>query len=189
MVDRFMGADRVVTLPVVAKSGVTVTSRDRTVRPLEADRQRFTTPEMLAIERHVVRSAKARRGEDAARVSYSMVKSALGSRTHLSAEQRALVAAITTSGNGVDVVIGVAGSGKTAALDAARAAWRLAGQRVLGCALAGRRSLSSTCRVTPHAQRRPQSSSIRRATSAAAKKPQERCCSSIRRMPLVHPVP
>ncbi len=56
----------------------------------------------------------------------------------LSVEQRTLVSTITQSGRGVDVVVGAAGTGKTAALAAAHQAWKLAGRRVIGCALAAR---------------------------------------------------
>lgn len=56
----------------------------------------------------------------------------------LSPEQRALVYALTTDGNGVDVVFGAAGTGKTTALGLARSTWESAGLRVAGCALAAR---------------------------------------------------
>jgi hypothetical protein len=43
---------------------------------------------------------------------------------------------MTTSGNGVDVVVAAAGTGKTFCLDAAHDAWGRAGHRVIGAALA-----------------------------------------------------
>ena len=49
-----------------------------------------------------------------------------------------MVRRIATSGDQIDVVVGAPGSGKTFALDAARAAWQASGSRVLGCALAAR---------------------------------------------------
>jgi ATP-dependent exoDNAse (exonuclease V) alpha subunit len=49
-----------------------------------------------------------------------------------------MVAAVTTSGNGVDVVVGRAGTGKTYALAAAAALWRADGFRPIGVALAAR---------------------------------------------------
>jgi ATP-dependent exoDNAse (exonuclease V) alpha subunit len=49
-----------------------------------------------------------------------------------------MVSALTSSGAGVQVVVGRAGAGKTFALDAARAAWEAAGHRVIGTALAAR---------------------------------------------------
>ena len=49
-----------------------------------------------------------------------------------------MVEQLTSSGAGVDAVEGVAGSGKTYALAAARDAWHASGYRVIGCALAAR---------------------------------------------------
>ena len=43
-----------------------------------------------------------------------------------------MVATLTTSGHGVDVVIAAAGTGKTFSLDAARDAWQHSGHRVIG---------------------------------------------------------
>ncbi len=55
----------------------------------------------------------------------------------LTAGQRRVAEQITTSGRGLDLVVGVAGSGKTAALDVARSAFEAAGYRVLGTAISG----------------------------------------------------
>ena len=49
-----------------------------------------------------------------------------------------MVKRICTSGDRIDTVVGAPGSGKTVALDAARAAWEASGHRVIGCALAAR---------------------------------------------------
>ena len=48
-----------------------------------------------------------------------------------------MVAGVATSGRGVELVVGVAGSGKSTALDAARRAFEGAGFRVLGAAVSG----------------------------------------------------
>jgi 1-aminocyclopropane-1-carboxylate deaminase/D-cysteine desulfhydrase-like pyridoxal-dependent ACC family enzyme len=55
----------------------------------------------------------------------------------LTAGQRRAAEQITTSGRGLDLVVGVAGSGKTAALDVTRSAFEAAGYRVLGTAVSG----------------------------------------------------
>jgi hypothetical protein len=52
-----------------------------------------------------------------------------------------MVRRLTSSGAGVDVVVGKAGTGKTYALDAARDAWQTSGIRVTGVALAARAAL------------------------------------------------
>jgi len=58
------------------------------------------------------------------------------SRHRLTTEQREVVTGLLTSARMVDVVIGPAGSGKTAALRAAADAWRANGVPVIGCSLA-----------------------------------------------------
>ncbi len=49
-----------------------------------------------------------------------------------------MVRAICSSGDGIEIVEGVAGAGKTFALAAAREAWEASGYRVIGCSLAAR---------------------------------------------------
>jgi ATP-dependent exoDNAse (exonuclease V) alpha subunit len=55
-------------------------------------------------------------------------------------------------GDGIAVVVGKAGSGKTAALAAAHDAWHASGFHVLGCALAGRaaQELHAAARIPSH---------------------------------------
>lgn len=60
----------------------------------------------------------------------------------LTSGQRAAVEAVTTSGRSLDVVVGVAGSGKTTALDVVRAAYEVEGYRVLGTATSGQAARS-----------------------------------------------
>ncbi|MBV9660340.1 MAG: relaxase domain-containing protein, partial [Acidimicrobiales bacterium] len=55
----------------------------------------------------------------------------------LTAGQKALVRAVATSGRPVELIVGVAGSGKTTALDAARRAFEDAGYRVVGTSISG----------------------------------------------------
>jgi conjugative relaxase-like TrwC/TraI family protein len=55
----------------------------------------------------------------------------------LTAGQRRAAERITTSGRGLDLIVGVAGSGKTAVLDVARSAFEDAGYRVFGTAISG----------------------------------------------------
>ncbi|HEX3980629.1 MAG TPA: AAA family ATPase, partial [Acidimicrobiales bacterium] len=54
----------------------------------------------------------------------------------LTGEQRAAVIALLTSGNGVEVLVGSPGSGKTYLLDVAREAWQAEGFSVVGGAIA-----------------------------------------------------
>ncbi len=59
----------------------------------------------------------------------------LGAR--LTTGQQRAIAAVTTSGRALDLVVGVAGSGKTTALDLAREIFEAQGHRVLGTAISG----------------------------------------------------
>ena len=60
----------------------------------------------------------------------------LGLHAHLDGEQADGVRALLTSGNGYDLVIGQAGTGKSTMLGAARIGWEEAGFRVIGTAVA-----------------------------------------------------
>lgn len=97
-----------------------------------------TTTELLEIERNLLKAAEDRRGQGIAVADGHLVDQALDDRRGLSAEQEALVRRLTGSGDGLEAVVGKAGSGKTHALAAARAAWERAGVRVSGVALAAR---------------------------------------------------
>jgi len=74
-------------------------------------------------------------------VRHDTVEAAITRHPELASEQLAMIHHLCESGNGVDVVIGLAGSGKTTALATATEAWRHAGYRVNGTALAARTAL------------------------------------------------
>ena len=107
---------------------------------------RYSTPELLATEarvlRHAVQGARAGcavlTGEQVeaaiARCARTLRRSTPGFAFR--AEQLAMIRHVTTSGNAVDVIIGVAGAGKTTALAAINAAYTQAGYHVIGTALA-----------------------------------------------------
>jgi ATP-dependent exoDNAse (exonuclease V) alpha subunit len=71
-------------------------------------------------------------------VAPEVTDSAIARRPFLTEEQRTMVRRLTQDGDGVAVVIGRAGTGKTTALAAAREAWEQSGLPVRGCALARR---------------------------------------------------
>jgi hypothetical protein len=60
----------------------------------------------------------------------------LGGRP-LTADQRDMIRSVLTSGRPVELIVGVAGAGKTTALDAARQAFEAAGYRVVGTSISG----------------------------------------------------
>jgi hypothetical protein len=97
---------------------------------------RYSTAELLATESHVLDIASAGRGSGAGRVGAERLNATLSARPYLSDEQQQMVRAICSSGDFVNLVVGVPGSGKTFALEAARASWRADGYRVVGVALA-----------------------------------------------------
>jgi len=97
---------------------------------------RYSTTELLATESHVLDLAHAGRATSVGRVRKERLDAVLAARSYLSEEQAAMVRAICGSGDAVSLVVGVPGSGKTFALEAARAAWLADGYRVLGAALA-----------------------------------------------------
>jgi conjugative relaxase-like TrwC/TraI family protein len=101
-----------------------------------AGERRFTTAQILEVERELLDTARRRRGEGAGLAD----ETAIAARRSLSDEQRALVVSLTASGDGIEVVRAPAGAGKTFALDAAREAWQASGIPVLGCALSARAS-------------------------------------------------
>lgn len=111
---------------------------DGTVVPAHLDLLRWTTPEMLATENRLIDGARSRADDWVGIAGTEPVMAAMAARPTLSAEQTAMIERVTGSGAGVDVVVGVAGSGKTFALGAARDAWEASGYQVLGAALSAR---------------------------------------------------
>jgi TrwC relaxase/AAA domain/UvrD-like helicase C-terminal domain len=99
---------------------------------------RYSTKELMAIERRLVDAALARMGDGTAVVPTEMVDAALDRRPTLAMEQVALVEELTTGGDGVAVVVAPAGAGKTFALAAAVDGWQSAGVAVHGAALSAR---------------------------------------------------
>jgi conjugative relaxase-like TrwC/TraI family protein len=120
LVDRFL-AGRAVS--VVA---------DRTL-----EEHRWSTPELLAVEQRLVESATGRVGEHTAVASHEAVRDALAAHPTAGTDQQAMVRDLCQGGQGVAVVVGRAGSGKTFALGMARHGWQLDGYRLLATAPTG----------------------------------------------------
>jgi conjugative relaxase-like TrwC/TraI family protein len=98
---------------------------------------RFSTPELLNLERHLVDSATERADESVAVVRPEVVRQVLDRHATAGEDQAAMVHDLTQGGGGVAVVVGRAGSGKTWALGLAREAFELDGYQVLGTAPTG----------------------------------------------------
>lgn len=132
MADEYLASRHVVAL---AEGRVDhILRADGRSAPIPTDQYRWTTPDMLRTEQLLIRMAAARPHTDAGLADPERVDAAIAERT-LSDEQEVMVRRICGSGNGVDVVPGVAGSGKTHALAAARDAWAASGRTVTGVAL------------------------------------------------------
>lgn len=99
---------------------------------------RYTTAELYGIEARLLADADRRAGDRSKDLSQEAVDPALAARPHLSDEQAIALRHLTQGGGAVRVVSGLAGTGKTALLDAARDAWERAGMTVVGAALAGK---------------------------------------------------
>jgi conjugative relaxase-like TrwC/TraI family protein len=97
----------------------------------------YSTPELLALERQLVDGATSRAEKGCALVRPEVVRQVLDRHTSAGEDQAAVVRDLTQGGNGVAVVVGRAGSGKTWALGLAREAFELDGYQVLGAAPTG----------------------------------------------------
>jgi conjugative relaxase-like TrwC/TraI family protein len=112
---------------------------DGTAVPAGGPLATFTTPELLGHEATLVALFETGRAPAAPRAiaTPNALDTAIASRPTLRAEQETMVRAITTSGRGVEVVVGGPGTGKTFALGAAAQAWKASGLRVVGASLQG----------------------------------------------------
>lgn len=103
-----------------------------------ADRA-FTTRELLAKEQAIITAMRDRAHDNCARVPTEQVRHVLNARPEhrkLAPDQRGMVETLTTSGAGIQVVVGLGGAGKTFSLEAAHDAWKTQGINVRGCSIA-----------------------------------------------------
>jgi conjugative relaxase-like TrwC/TraI family protein len=137
LVDRFLHSEHVLAISTDL-SAATIRRNDGAVISAHTDEVRWTTPEMLQLEAGIVASAIRRRAAGAGVVTPAIVEAAVATKPSLSREQQAMIRRICGSGDGVEVVEGAAGAGKTFALARSRHAWEASGYRVIGCSLAAR---------------------------------------------------
>jgi conjugative relaxase-like TrwC/TraI family protein len=112
--------------------------RDGRVLPVAQGEQRYTTAELLKVEQRLLRLVEAGRGLGAGACDQRAVARALRARASLAGEQVEMVRRLARDGDGIAVVAGRAGTGKTFALAAAREAWQATGHHVIGAAVARR---------------------------------------------------
>jgi conjugative relaxase-like TrwC/TraI family protein len=106
------------------------------------EERRWSTPELLALEQQLVTSATGRADEHTAVVSHQAVRDALAAHATAGVDQQAMVRDLCQGGQGVALVVGRAGTGKTFALGIARHAWQLDGYRPLATAPTGIATMS-----------------------------------------------
>jgi conjugative relaxase-like TrwC/TraI family protein len=134
-----LGRDDVVRVFADVTAGTDhVRTRSGQMVPATSGDRRYTTTELLAAEQRITRSATTRIREGTGRVAPGTVDQVLGLHPNLDSEQADGVRALLTSGNGYDLVIGRAGTGKSTMLGAARVGWEEAGYKVIGTAVAAR---------------------------------------------------
>ena len=104
----------------------------RTVEPA-----RYSTKEMIAVERQIAESADRMAEGRSFAVASRKVEQAIAARAFLAEEQRDAIRHIAGPER-ISAVVGLAGAGKSTMLDAAREAWEADGYRVHGAALAGK---------------------------------------------------
>ena len=98
----------------------------------------YTTVEMLQLEKDLLKTALGLKNDTSHKVRASTVKDVIGRRPKLAAEQRVAIEYATRRAGRVQVVSGMAGTGKTYMLGACREAWEKDGFKVIGAALSGK---------------------------------------------------
>jgi len=100
--------------------------------------RRYSTPGLLATEQQIIDAALAARQSGCGLVDGVVVERVLAARGGgLNDEQQAMVRRVCGSGDGVQVVIGPAGTGKTRAMSAVRQVYLAGGYHLVGASLSG----------------------------------------------------
>ncbi|HEV8651850.1 MAG TPA: MobF family relaxase, partial [Actinomycetes bacterium] len=98
---------------------------------------RYSTPELLAVEQRMLDAATSRADAEVAVVTPETLRATLAAFPTIEADQAAAVTDLVRSGDGVALLIGKAGFGKTFVAGAVRHAYELDGYRLLGAAPTG----------------------------------------------------
>ncbi|HEX8134225.1 MAG TPA: MobF family relaxase, partial [Actinomycetes bacterium] len=101
------------------------------------EERRYSTPELLMLERSLVEQAERRTTVAAGVAAGEHVRAALQARPGLDADQETMVRQVTQDGAGISLVVGYAGSGKTYATGAAVDAFHRGGYQVICTAPTG----------------------------------------------------
>ncbi len=99
---------------------------------------RYTTREMLAVEKALLDSAERSRENRQHVLKAATVSSVLRGHPELNPEQRQAVEHVTMEPGSIKLIGGMAGTGKSTTLLAARKCWERENYRVIGAALSGK---------------------------------------------------
>ncbi|HUA89141.1 MAG TPA: MobF family relaxase, partial [Steroidobacteraceae bacterium] len=127
------------TVPEIRKMARRVMEHGQVVEIPDTNDRRFTTRELLEREEQIISLAEAGRGQGVAVLTPAQVATALaGLPFQLSEEQMGVLLSVAGSGNQIDTVEALAGTGKTTTANAVRLAYEAAGYKVIGAAPTGR---------------------------------------------------
>ncbi len=98
----------------------------------------WTTPEMLALEQRTVDAATSMQKRAVGLVQLNVVDDVIAARPSLGNDQRNVIEQVAMNGDGVSIISGWAGAGKTYTADAIRSAYERSGYTVLGAAPSAR---------------------------------------------------
>jgi Ti-type conjugative transfer relaxase TraA len=99
---------------------------------------RYTTKEILQLEKQVIEGAVNRSKETGHEVRNATLAQVFEKHSYLSKEQRKATRHISQGEGGVRIMSGLAGTGKSSSLAAAREAWEADGYKVIGAAPSGK---------------------------------------------------
>ncbi len=103
----------------------------------ESGRTVYTTPEMWKVEESVLQGVERLKNQQGAVVNDRTIENVIASQSSLSDEQAQAVRHLLQETGSIRTLVGIAGSGKSFALDTVRIAYEKSGFNVIGGALSG----------------------------------------------------
>jgi len=130
--------EHVLELTNSTKPAGTMRRKDGDIFPGLTNERRYTTTELLTIERRIVDRAEAGVGAGQWTATEAQVDGAVARHPTLTEGQRAMVSQFAMSGNAIDIGVGPAGTGKTTVMAIIHELATESGNPVVGAALAAR---------------------------------------------------
>lgn len=104
---------------------------------VERGEERYTTPEMLQLERRMLRDVERIVKGPSSRSPVTLIERAIASCPRQLDSEQADAVRWLCGGAGVGLMSGIAGSGKTTTVQTCHEVWKAEGRDVIGCAVAG----------------------------------------------------